>query len=121
MKHFFHQPPNIAIIREKAIVGIIVLLLMGFVGPFNVNEVGNSHFLHFVVTMTNRSNSYQLDLFGVDKQIPVSRSYTSEIKERLQECKNNCTFWHIYVPMKKALHGQEKISTYGGDNFYLRM
>lgn len=43
--------------------------------------------LHFVVTMTNRSNSYQLELFGTDKQIPVSRSYTSGIKERLQECK----------------------------------
>lgn len=40
--------------------------------------------LHFVVTMTNRSNSYQLELFGIDKQIPVSRSYTPGIKERLQ-------------------------------------
>lgn len=47
--------------------------------------------LHFVVTMTNRSNSYQLEMFGTEKQIPVSRTYTSRIKERLQECKDNCT------------------------------
>lgn len=47
--------------------------------------------LHFVVTMTNRSNSYQLEIFGTDKQVPVSRSYTSGIKERLRECKEHST------------------------------
>ena len=43
--------------------------------------------LHFVVTMTSRSNGYQLQVFGTDKQIPVSRSFTSGIKEKLQETK----------------------------------
>lgn len=40
--------------------------------------------LNFVVTMTNRNNGYQLQLFGINKQIPVSRTYTPLIKEKLQ-------------------------------------
>lgn len=41
--------------------------------------------LNFVVTMTNRSNGYQLQIFGTEKQIPVSRSYTPMIKQKLQK------------------------------------
>lgn len=41
--------------------------------------------LNFVVTMTNRSNGYQLQIFGTEKQIPVSRSYTPQIKQKLQK------------------------------------
>ncbi len=40
--------------------------------------------LNFVVTMTSRNNGYQLQLFGINKQIPVSRTYTPLIKEKLQ-------------------------------------
>ena len=41
--------------------------------------------LNFVVTMTNRSNGYQLQMFGTEKQIPVSRTYTPLIKQKLQK------------------------------------
>ena len=41
--------------------------------------------LNFVVTMTNRSNGYQLQIFGTEKQIPVSRTYTPLIKQKLQK------------------------------------
>lgn len=41
--------------------------------------------LNFVVTMTNRSNGYQLQIFGTEKQIPVSRSYTPQIKQKLKK------------------------------------
>ena len=40
--------------------------------------------LNFVVTMTNRSNGYQLQMFGTEKQIPVSRTFTPLIKQKLQ-------------------------------------
>ncbi len=43
--------------------------------------------LNFVVNMSSRNNGYQLQLFGIDKLIPVSRTYTPLIKEKLQ--KNN--------------------------------
>lgn len=49
MKYFFSHPQNIRIIRENAIAGIIIFLLMGFVGPFGVNELNNSRFLYFVL------------------------------------------------------------------------
>ena len=49
MKKFFHLPQNVAIIRENAIAGIIVLLIMGFVGPFKVDELDNSRFLYFIL------------------------------------------------------------------------
>lgn len=41
--------------------------------------------LNFVVAMTNRSNGYQLQIFGTDKPIPVSRTYTPQLKDRLQK------------------------------------
>lgn len=41
--------------------------------------------LNFVVAITNRSNGYQLQIFGSDKSIPVSRTYTPLIKERLRK------------------------------------
>lgn len=49
MNKFFHLPQNVAIIRENAIAGIIVLLIMGFVGPFKVDELDNSRFLYFIL------------------------------------------------------------------------
>ena len=39
--------------------------------------------LNFVIAMSNRNTGYQLQLFGTDKQIPVSRTYTPQVKERL--------------------------------------
>jgi len=40
--------------------------------------------INFVVSISSReSGGYQLQLFGIDKQIPVSRSYTEEIKNKL--------------------------------------
>jgi len=41
--------------------------------------------LNFVVTITNRSNGYQLQIFGTEKLIPVSRTYTPLIKLKLQK------------------------------------
>lgn len=41
--------------------------------------------LNFVITMTNRNNGYQLQMFGTEKQIPVSRTYTPLIKQKLQK------------------------------------
>ena len=41
--------------------------------------------LNFVITMTNRNNGYQLQMFGTEKQIPVSRTYTPLIKLKLQK------------------------------------
>ena len=41
--------------------------------------------LNFVITMTNRNNGYQLQIFGTEKQIPVSRTYTPLIKQKLQK------------------------------------
>ncbi|MCI7010036.1 MAG: LytTR family transcriptional regulator [Prevotella sp.] len=43
--------------------------------------------LNFVIAMSNRNTGYQLQLFGIDKQIPVSRTYTPQVKERLQDRK----------------------------------
>ena len=43
--------------------------------------------LNFVIAMSNRNTGYQLQLFGTDKQIPVSRTYTPQVKERLQDRK----------------------------------
>ena len=40
--------------------------------------------LNFVMSMTNRSSGFQLHLFGTEKQIPVSRSFTPLVKEKLQ-------------------------------------
>ena len=39
--------------------------------------------LNFVVAMSNRNTGYQLQLFGTDKQIPVSRTNTAAVKEKL--------------------------------------
>lgn len=41
--------------------------------------------LNFVIAMSNRNTGYQLQLFGTDKQIPVSRTYTPLVRERLQD------------------------------------
>ena len=43
--------------------------------------------LNFVIAMSNRNTGYQLQLFGTDKQIPVSRTDTPQVKERLQDRK----------------------------------
>ena len=40
--------------------------------------------LNFVISMTNRNSGFQLQLFGTEKQIPVSRSFTPLVKEKLQ-------------------------------------
>lgn len=40
--------------------------------------------LRFVITMTSWRNGWQLQEFGTDKLVPVSRSYTADIKLRLQ-------------------------------------
>ena len=39
--------------------------------------------LNFVVSMSNRNSAYQLQIFGTDKPIPVSRNNTAEVKEKL--------------------------------------
>lgn len=39
--------------------------------------------LNFVVSLSTRSQGYQLQLFGIEKQIPVSRANTEVIKGRL--------------------------------------
>jgi len=39
--------------------------------------------INFVVAMTNRNPGYQLQLFGMEKQIPVSRANTEAIKNKL--------------------------------------
>ena len=39
--------------------------------------------LNFVVSMSNRNSAYQLQIFGTDKPIPVSRNNTSVVKEKL--------------------------------------
>ncbi len=39
--------------------------------------------INFVVSMTSRNPGYQLQLFGMDKQIPVSRANTDIIKAKL--------------------------------------
>ena len=41
--------------------------------------------IHFVVSMTARSPGYQLQLFGVEKQLPVSRANNDVIKSALSE------------------------------------
>lgn len=41
--------------------------------------------LRFVIAMTSRRNGWQLQVFGTDKLEPVSRSYTADIKLRLQD------------------------------------
>lgn len=49
--------------------------------------------LHFVIAMSNRNHGYQLQMFGSNKMIPVSRTFTTDIKNKLQECrktKNQC-------------------------------
>ena len=40
--------------------------------------------LNFVIAMSNRTNGYQLQLFGTDKPIPVSRNNTAAVKEKLK-------------------------------------
>lgn len=39
--------------------------------------------LNFVLSISNRQNGYQLQMFGVDCPIPISRTYLSMVKERL--------------------------------------
>ena len=39
--------------------------------------------LNFVVSLSNRNSAYQLQIFGTDKPIPVSRNNTAEVKEKL--------------------------------------
>lgn len=41
--------------------------------------------LNFVVSMTSRNTGYQLEIFGNDKLIPVSRNNTALVKERLSQ------------------------------------
>jgi len=44
--------------------------------------------INFVVSISSRSSGgYELQIFGIDKQIPVSRSYTDEIKQKLDNCR----------------------------------
>lgn len=49
--------------------------------------------LNYVIAMTNRPTGYQLQLFGTDKAIPVSRSRLKEIRElhpgQRQDANNN--------------------------------
>ena len=40
--------------------------------------------LNFVINMTSRNSGFQLQVFGTGKQIPVSRSFTPLVKEKLQ-------------------------------------
>lgn len=40
--------------------------------------------LNFVINMTSRNSGFQLQVFGTEKQIPVSRSFTPLVKEKLQ-------------------------------------
>ena len=40
--------------------------------------------LNFVISITNRSSGFQLQLFGTERQIPVSRSFNPLVKEKLQ-------------------------------------
>lgn len=40
--------------------------------------------INFIVKMTDRNSGYQLQLFGIEKQIPISRNNTSAIKQRLK-------------------------------------
>ena len=39
--------------------------------------------LDFVVALSTRPQGYQLQLFGIEKQIPVSRANTEAIKSKL--------------------------------------
>ena len=39
--------------------------------------------INFVVAMSTRNQGYQLQLFGIEKQIPVSRANTESIKQQL--------------------------------------
>ena len=39
--------------------------------------------INFVVAMSTRNQGYQLQLFGIEKQIPVSRANTETIKQQL--------------------------------------
>ncbi|MGN0281180.1 MAG: LytTR family DNA-binding domain-containing protein [Prevotella sp.] len=41
--------------------------------------------LNFVVSLSNRNTGYQLQLFGTDKCIPVSRTNTAAVKEKLSQ------------------------------------
>lgn len=41
--------------------------------------------LNFVVSMSSRNTGYQLEMFGTDKLIPVSRNNTALVKERLAQ------------------------------------
>jgi len=40
--------------------------------------------INFVISLTNRNSSYQLQMFGLEKLIPVSRANTEVIKDRLK-------------------------------------
>ena len=39
--------------------------------------------LNFVIAMSTRNNGYQLQIFGTEKPIPVSRNNTAAVKEKL--------------------------------------
>ena len=40
--------------------------------------------LNFVISVSDRNSGYQLQVFGTDKMIPVSRNNTSAVKEKLR-------------------------------------
>lgn len=40
--------------------------------------------INFIVKMTDRNSGYQLQLFGIEKQIPISRNNTPVIKQKLK-------------------------------------
>ena len=40
-------------------------------------------FLYIGTYVSNRNSAYQLQIFGTDKPIPISRNNTAEVKEKL--------------------------------------
>lgn len=42
--------------------------------------------INFIQKITDRNSGYQLQLFGLEKPIPVSRTNENVVKQRLQEC-----------------------------------
>lgn len=81
------------------IVGILISLVLTYVlnKPLDpnlplavVHHNAAIHYivnLNFVIIMSNRNTGYQLQLFGTDKPIPVSRTFTPQVKERLERRK----------------------------------
>ena len=47
--------------------------------------------INFIVKMTDRNSGYQLQLFGIEKQIPISRNNTPVIKQRLKAPQKSTT------------------------------